>query len=263
MGGRALEGQVALVCGGGGEIGAAIAHRFAQEGAAIALADLRRESAAAIVADIRGRGGVACEIACDISHADEVEAAVAEAVRRFGKLTILANVAAAVTPAGTVETLTLQDWNRALDVNLTGAFLACKYAIPEMRKAGGGSIVSIASSHAHIGVPRRAPYCTSKAALVQLMKCVAIDHAADRIRANTISPGAIDTARSSLGRYPTREAANRAKGPYYLMERTGRPEEIAAGALFLVSDESSFMTGADLLIDGGFLAFKGKVNESA
>jgi NAD(P)-dependent dehydrogenase (short-subunit alcohol dehydrogenase family) len=125
-----------------------------------------------------------------------------------------------------------------------------------MRKAGGGSIINIASQLGQIAVPARSPYSTSKAALIQFTKCLAVDHATDGIRANSLSPGGVDTARI-LRRFGTREAANRARGPAYLLGRPGRVEEIAAGALFLASDESSFMTGADLLLDGGYLAFKG------
>ena len=194
---------------------------------------------------------------------EDAENVVGEAVRRFGKLTTLINVAAALTPAGTVETLTLENWKKTFDVNLTGAFLMCKYAVPAIKKAGGGTIVSIASSLGHVGAPKKAPYCSSKAALIQFMKCVAIDHGPDNIRANTISPGAIDTERGALQRFPSREAANLAKGPSYLVSRTGRPDEIAAGALFLSSDESSFMTGTDLLIDGGYCAFKGTLTNPA
>ena len=134
----------------------------------------------------------------------------------------------------------------------------CKYAVPEIRKAGGGSIINIASQLGQIGVAGRAPYSTSKAALIQFTKCLAIDHAADGIRANTLSPGGVDTARI-LRRFASREEANRARGPAYLLGRPGRADEIAAGALFLASEESSFMTGADLLLDGGYLAFKGQL----
>ena len=132
----------------------------------------------------------------------------------------------------------------------------CKYAVPEIRKAGGGTIVNIASQLGQIGVPGRAPYSTSKAALIQFTKCIAGDHAKDNIRVNSLSPGGVDTQRT-VRRWGSREAANRARGPGHLLGRTGRPEEIAAGALFLASEQSSFMTGADLLLDGGYLAFKG------
>ena len=255
-----LTGRVALITGGGGEIGGAIARRFAQAGAAIALADIRRDAAETMAGEITAAGGQAVAVRTNVAVAEDAERAVRHAVEAFGKLTTLVNVAAAVTPDGTVETLTLDDWNDALAVNLTGAFLMCKFSVPEIRKAGGGTIINIASQLGQIGVGGRAPYSTSKAALIQFTKCLAIDHAADGIRANTVSPGGVDTARI-LRRFSSREEANRARGPAYLLGRPGRADEIAAGALFLASEESSFMTGADLLLDGGYLAFKGHLTE--
>jgi NAD(P)-dependent dehydrogenase (short-subunit alcohol dehydrogenase family) len=251
-----LTGRVAIVTGGGGEIGGAIARRFAAAGAAIAVADIAVASAKAVAAKITQAGGRAVAIEADVSVASDTQRAIRDAVAAFGKLTTLVNVAATVTPDGTVETLTLDDWTRTLAVNLTGVFLMCKYAVPELRKAGGGTIVNIASQLGQIGIAGRAPYSTSKAALIQFTKCLAVDHAADGIRANSLSPGGVDTARI-LRRFESREAANRARGPAYLLGRPGRADEIAAGALFLASEESSFMTGADLLLDGGYLAFKG------
>jgi NAD(P)-dependent dehydrogenase (short-subunit alcohol dehydrogenase family) len=250
-----LQNRVAVVTGGGGEIGGAIARRFAAEGAAVVVADIRRESAERVAEDINAAGGRAAAVEADVSLAADAQRSIACAMETFGKLTTVVNVAAAVTPDGTVETLTLEQWNEALAVNLTGAFLMCKYAVPEIRNAGGGAIVNIASQLGQIGVPRRSPYSTSKAALIQFTKCLAVDHAQDGIRANTLSPGGVDTERT-VRRWGSREAANKARGPYHLLGRTGRAEEIAAGALFLASDESSFMTGADLLLDGGYLAFK-------
>jgi NAD(P)-dependent dehydrogenase (short-subunit alcohol dehydrogenase family) len=134
----------------------------------------------------------------------------------------------------------------------------CKYAVPQLRKAGGGTIVNIASQLGQIGIANRAPYTTSKAGLIQFTRSLAVDHAADGIRANSLSPGGIDTARI-LRRFKDREEANRTRGPAYLLGRPGRAEEVAAAALFLASEESSFMTGADLLLDGGYLAFKGSL----
>jgi NAD(P)-dependent dehydrogenase (short-subunit alcohol dehydrogenase family) len=250
-----LQGRVALVTGGGGEIGGAIARRFAAEGAAVVVSDIRGESAERVAKDIAAAGGRATSLEADVSVALDAQRSIACAIKTFGKLTTLVNVAAAVTPDGTVETLTLEQWNQALAVNLTGAFLTAKYAVPEIRKAGGGAIVNIASQLGQIGVPLRAPYSTSKAALIHFTKCLAVDHAQDGIRANSLSPGGVDTERT-VRRWGSREAANKARGPYHLLGRTGRVEEIAAGALFLASDESSFMTGADLLLDGGYLAFK-------
>ena len=210
--GNQLAGRVALVVGGGGEIGGAIARRFSEEGALIAVADYKQENAAGVANQIVSRGGKAVGLACDVTSEESVRKLVATVVGHFSKLTSLVNLAATVTPAGTLETLTLEDWKRTLDVNLTGMFLTCKYAVPHIKQAGGGTIVNIASSHGHVGVPKRAPYCTSKAGVLQFTKIVAIDFGPDGIRANTISPGAIDTERAALQRFPSREAANAAKG---------------------------------------------------
>jgi NAD(P)-dependent dehydrogenase (short-subunit alcohol dehydrogenase family) len=233
-----LAGRVALVTGGGGEIGTAVCHRFAQEGAAVVVGDISLEKAEKVADEINRNGGKSVAVRLDVSDPDSCSAAVDLAVKTFGKLTTLANVAAAATPLGDAEKLSLDDWNRAFQVNVTGQFLMSKFAVAAMRKAGGGAIVSIA-------------------AVLQLTKCLAIDFAKDNIRANTISPGAIDTERAALQRFKSREEANRAKGPAYLVGRTGKVEEIAAGATYLASDESSFMTGTDLLLDGGYMAFKG------
>ena len=254
-----LAGRVAVVTGGGGEIGGAIARRFAAAGAAVVVADLQAEAANSVVQEITQAGGRAVEVKTDVSQAADAEQCVQRTVEAFGRLTTLVNVAATVTPDGTVESLSLDDWNRTLAVNLTGVFLMCKYAVPEIRKAGGGTIINIASQLGQIGIAGRSPYSTSKAARIQFTKCLAIDHARDAIRANSLSPGGVDTARI-LRRYESREAANRARGPAYLLGRPGRVDEIASGALFLASHESSFMTGADLLLDGGYLAFKGQLS---
>ena len=258
---NSLAGRVALITGGGGEIGGAIARRFAEAGAHVVIADTRKEAAAEVADAIAQTGRRAISVATDVAIEAQAERAVKRAVKTFGKLTTLVNVAATVTPDGTVETLTLDDWNYAFAVNLGGAFLMCKYAVPEIRKAGGGTIVNIASQLGQIAFAGRAPYSTSKAALIQFTKCLAVDHAKDNIRANSLSPGGVDTARI-LRRFKSREEANKVRGPAYLLGRPGRADEIAAGALFLASEESSFMTGADLLIDGGYLAFKGMIDRN-
>ena len=157
---------VALITGGGGEIGSAIAQRFAAEGARGRNRRYRAGESRSDRSRHRRGGGRACALQVDVADESSAKAAVASTVEAYGRLTTLVNVAAAVTPDGTVETLSLEEWNRAIGVNLTGAFLMCKYAVPEMRRPGGGSIVNIASQLGHLGVPLRSPYCTTKAALM-------------------------------------------------------------------------------------------------
>lgn len=251
-----LHGRTAIVTGGGGAIGGAIARIFGREGANVLCADLKGENADAVAAEIVAAGGKAVGAQVDVSQPADAERAAELAAKTFGNLRILVNVAAAVTPDGTVVDLALDDWNKALAVNLTGAFLMCKHAIPHIAAAGGGSIINIASQLGQMAVPKRSPYCTSKAALIHFSKALAIDHAGDNIRVNSLSPGAIDTPRA-LWRYGGNLAeARKARGPLYLTGRPGTVDEIANGALFLASDDSSFMTAADLLIDGGYVAFK-------
>jgi NAD(P)-dependent dehydrogenase (short-subunit alcohol dehydrogenase family) len=254
-GGR-LAQRVALVTGGGGEIGGAICRRFAAEGAEVAIADLDPAKSAAVARTIAGSGALALQV--DVADEASAKDAVERTIARFGRLTTLVNVAATVTPDGTVETLSLDDWNKAIAVNLTGAFVMCKYAVPELRHAGGGSIINIASQLGHLGAPLRSPYCTTKAALIHFTRILAMDHAVDKIRANTISPGFILTERSSR-RSGGKEQARAVAGPRHLLNRPGEPEEIAAGAIYLASDEAAFVTATDLLIDGGYIAFKGRI----
>ncbi len=255
MSGR-LEGKSALVTGAGGAIGGAIARAFAAEGAAVCVADLDAAAAERTAVAIAAAGGRALACPLDVRVPEQCAHAVSRAAGAFGGPTVLVNVAAGPTHDGTVVDLPLADWTEELTVNLTGYFLMAKYAIPPMAAAGGGAIVNIASQLGQIGVPRRPAYCSSKAAIIELTRCMAVDHARDNIRVNSISPGAIATPRS-MWRYKTEEEALRARGRFYLAGRPGRVEEVAAGAVYLASDEASFCTGMDLLIDGGYLAFKG------
>jgi NAD(P)-dependent dehydrogenase (short-subunit alcohol dehydrogenase family) len=255
-----LEGKTALVTGAGGAIGGAIARHFAAEGASVCVADINLEGAEQTVSDIEGAGARAVACPLDVSDPAQAERAVGLTVERFGGAHILVNVAAARSPRGTVETMALEDFVREITVNLTGYFLMAKYAVPAIRAAGGGAIINIASQLGHIGVPERPAYCASKGAILQLTRVMAIDHARDNIRVNSISPGAIDTPRS--GTQPGAPQLTREqRGKSYLTGRIGRVDEIASGALYLASDEASFVTGADLLIDGGFLAFKGTTDD--
>jgi NAD(P)-dependent dehydrogenase (short-subunit alcohol dehydrogenase family) len=238
-----LSGGVALVSGGGGEIGGVIAHRFALEGVNVAVADIVIEKAQAVAQSISAHGGKAVALQVDIADATSAQGVVAQTVSAFGRLTALINVAAApVSPAGTVETMPLVDWSKEVGVNLTGTFLMCKYAVPELRRAGGGAIVIIASQLGHLGVPKRAAYCTTKAALLHFTRILAMDHARDNIRANYISPGFILTDRSSVGS-GGKENARKVMGPRHLLNRPRHAGRDRGGPLYLASDESSFVTG--------------------
>lgn len=256
-----LSGHAALVTGGGGEIGGAIAEKLAGEGAQVFVSDIDPKKAEATADNINRAGGQAFWSAGDIGDPDVAQAAVAKTVDHFGKLSILVNTAATITDDGRAEDITLEAWNNAIRVNLTGVFLACKYAMPEMRKNGDGRVVNITSQLGQIGVPKRSPYTTTKAGLMQFTRSLAVDYGEDNIRANTLSPGGIDTERR-MRRFANREEARKARGPMYLLGRLGTVDEVANGVLFLVSDDSSFVTGTDLLCDGGYLAFKGKLTDN-
>jgi NAD(P)-dependent dehydrogenase (short-subunit alcohol dehydrogenase family) len=171
----------------------------------------------------------------------------------FGRLDILVSGAAPHDTGGAVTETTLADWERVVAVNLTGSFLLCRAALPLMIAGGGGSIILIASQLGRVGSAGRAAYCATKGALIQLAKVMAIDHAGENIRVNALSPGAVETARITR-RYGSFEAARAAIGPKHVLGRLGQPPEIAAAAVFLASDASSFVTGSDLLVDGGYTA---------
>jgi NAD(P)-dependent dehydrogenase (short-subunit alcohol dehydrogenase family) len=249
-----LAGRSAIVVGAGNGIGRAIAQAFAEAGAQVACVDLD-EAAAGATAELVGKaGGKALALACDVASEDSVAATVAKVRAAFGGIEVLLNGAATNDPVALITEIELDDWNRTLAVNLTGAFLMSRAVVPAMVEGGGGSIIHIASQLGSVCSPRRAVYCATKGALIQLAKVMAIDHAKDNIRVNTLSPGAIETRRM-LRRFKTMEDARKDMGPRHVLGRLGLPEEIARAALFLASDASSFMTGSDLVVDGGFTAW--------
>jgi NAD(P)-dependent dehydrogenase (short-subunit alcohol dehydrogenase family) len=248
-----LDGKTALVVGAGHGIGRAIAEAFAGAGAAVACLDFDAAAASATASGLIGGGARALAHRIDVTTEASVREAVDTVVERLGAPRILVNGAAAQEPTGSIVEISPEWWNHAVAVNLTGAYLTSRAVIPHMARAGGGSIIHIASQMGRIGAEGRGVYCATKGALIQLAKVMAIDHAKDNIRVNTLSPGAVETRRL-VHRYGSLEAARAQAVPKHPIGRLGRPEEIGHAAVFLASDASSFMTGADLLVDGGYTA---------
>lgn len=244
-----LQGKAAIVTGGGGGIGRAIGITFAKAGARVACLDLDPGKARE-TAKQAGAGAIA--LACDVSSENDTRKAVDEVARAFGAIHVLVNGAAMSDPTATVLDLDLAAWNKVFGVNVGGAFLMSRWVIPHMITAGGGSIIHIASQLGTVGTAGRVAYCSTKGALITMAKAMAADHTAQRIRVNTLSPGGTETER--LLRFGSMEKAREVLGSLHLMKRLGQPDEIAAAALFLASDASSFMTGANLLVDGGYNA---------
>lgn len=254
MTGQRLAEKSAIVTGAGNGIGRAVSEAFAAEGAKVLCADIVLADAEAVVRRIGEAGGRAVACHCDVSDGASAKAAVDQAVDAFGGLDVLVSNAAAFVPITTLADMAEDDWHRTLAVNLTGSFFMCKHAIPRLRAAGGGSIILVASQMARVANAGQTAYCATKGALVQLAKGMALEQVGDNIRVNTLSPGGVATDRM-VRRFGDLETAQRVWGAKHPMGRLGRVEEIAAGAVFLASDESSFMTGSDLLIDGGYTAW--------
>ena len=246
-----LENKVALISGGARGMGAAEARLFASEGAKVVIGDVLEEEGRQTEAQINEAGGECLFMRLDVTSESNWRDVVAATVARFGKLDIL------VSNAGIFRTERVEDtselsWDQVMDVNAKGVFLGIKAAIPEMRKVGGGSIINISSIAGLVGSPYSSAYNASKGAVRLLTKSTAIQYAKDGIRANSVHPGVIETEM-------TRDVVNdEAFRQFRLVTnpipRLGQPEDVAYGVLFLASDESSFMTGSELVIDGGWTA---------
>jgi NAD(P)-dependent dehydrogenase (short-subunit alcohol dehydrogenase family) len=249
----ALDGKVAIVVGAANGIGRATALAFAAAGASVACADIEEAGAKSTAAEIERSGAQALPVHLDVTDGASCRASVAATLGRFGGLDALLYGAADSDKAATVLEMDEAAWDRVISVNLTGAFLMVKGAIPAMIARGGGSVILIASQLGRVASAGRAAYCATKGGLIQFAKVLAADHAAQGIRANTISPGAIETRRM-LRRWRDMDEARAMMGPKHLLGRLGRPDEIARAAVYLASDASAFMTGSDLLIDGGYTA---------
>lgn len=251
-----LEFKTAFVTGAAKGIGLAISEAFIAQGANVFGLDLDGEAMEQSFGRLHDEvGDRVAWITADITDEAAVRAALDGARERFGGLTTLVCNTATLTPSKTVEELSAEEWQAALSVNLTSAFFTCKHGIRHLRDGGGGSIVITASQMGRVAWMGSAPYCATKGALIQFAKVLALDHAKDNIRANTLSPGGTLTSRL-VRKFGSAEAAEREWGaPKHPIGRLGRVEEIANGAVFLASDESSFMTGSDLVIDGGYTAW--------
>jgi len=246
MAGR-LDGKVVLISGGARGQGEAEGRLFAREGAKVVLGDVLDRDGERVAREI---GSSAIYVHLDVTQPADWQRAVDTAVRSFGKLTTLINNAGILRMEG-IEDTTLEIWNQVLAVNQTGTFLGLKHAIPEIRKAGGGSIINISSIAGLIGVGAASAYQSTKGAVRILTKSAAVQYAKEKIRVNSIHPGVITTKMVIEGIDPEARRMFELATP---LGREGTADEMAYGALFLASDESSYMTGAELVLDGGYSA---------
>jgi NAD(P)-dependent dehydrogenase (short-subunit alcohol dehydrogenase family) len=253
MAGR-LHGKVAVVTGAAAGIGEATAELFAEEGARVALLDVD-PTGEAVAQRIRTHGRSALFARADISAEADVAAAMTLVADTFGRIDILVNNAAVFVLKGLDATP--DDWRRSLDVNVVGTALCTRYAAAVMRRGGGGSIVNLASISSYIGQPEFLTYSATKAALLNMTRCMAVDLAPHNIRVNCVCPATIRTA--ATDRHMAQTGQSEAEflaeqAPLHLLNRVGRPREVAYAILFLASDEASFITATPLLVDGGYLA---------
>ena len=247
-----LQGKVALISGGARGMGAAEAKMFAREGAKVVIGDVLEAEGRKTEAEITETSAECLFLPLDVTKESDWSAAVAATVQRFGKLDILVNNAGVVA-RGVLEDTTLEEWDRVMDINAKGVFLGTKAAIPEMRRAGGGSIVNISSMSGIVGQNYIQPvYNASKGAVRIFTKAAAIQYAKEGIRVNSVHPGPIDT--DMAGERLNDSELQRQAELHNAMRRTAHPDEVAYGVLYLASDEASFVTGSELIIDGGATA---------
>jgi NAD(P)-dependent dehydrogenase (short-subunit alcohol dehydrogenase family) len=252
-----LSGKTAVVTGSGSGIGEAIARLFARQGARVALLDVDEAAARAVAESMRAEGGDAASWRCDVADAREVQAAFADVEARYGRLDILVNNAG-IAHVGDLAATAEEDLDRVYRVNVKGVYLCARAALPAMLRQGGGVILNLASIASLVGVPERFAYSMSKGAVLTMTLSIAVDYVRHNIRCNCICPARIHTPFVDgfvAAHYPGREAETLARlSEYQPVGRMGRPDEVAALALYLCSDEAAFVTGAAYPIDGGVLA---------
>ncbi len=249
-----LEGKVALITGGASGMGMVASKLFASEGARVVLTDVNDEAAEATARSISDEGGEAIHVHADVSKEGDAEAMVAKAVDTFGRLDVLYNNAGVMLPEdGSVHTTDEAIWDLTLGVNVKGVAFGCKYGIPAMLEHGGGSIINVASFVAWVGAATsQTAYTSSKGAVLAMTREIAVEYARRGIRCNALCPGPIETP--LLMQLLSDDEKRQRRLVHIPMGRLGRAEELAKAALFLASDDASFMTGASLIVDGGLTA---------
>ena len=255
LGPMKLEDRVAIVTGAASGIGAASARLFAAEGARVALVDLDEKGLGRIASEIEGSGGQAIVLAADVSNAGQAREGVGRVMATWGRIDVLLT-AAGISLGGTVDSLDEATWDKTFAVNVKGTYLWIHHAIQPMIAARSGAIVTVGSQLAQSSLGKNAAYVASKGAIASFTKTIAVDHARQGIRINALMPGVIDTPMParSLQRQADPETARLFWKQRHPMGRIGQPEEVAKAALFLASDDSSFVTGTLLFVDGGWTA---------
>lgn len=249
-----LSEKVALVTGAGKGIGAATARRMAQEGAKVAVLDVDLAAAQAVAQELVDAGYQARAWRCDVTREAEVQQVFAEVVAHFGRLDVLVNNAGIAGVNKPTHEISEAEWDAVMAVNVKGVFFCTKHAVPYLKKGGGGSIINLSSIYGLVGAPDSPPYHASKGAVRLMTKTDALLYAADRIRVNSIHPGFIATpmVEGYLHQLPEEEKARKALEAMHPLGHLGEPDDIAWGAVYLASDEAKFVTGSELVIDGGY-----------
>jgi NAD(P)-dependent dehydrogenase (short-subunit alcohol dehydrogenase family) len=253
--GRRLEGKAAFITGGGMGMGAEAARLFAEHGAKVAIADINRDAAESVAAEIRSNGGIAVATQADVGVEADVRRAIDEAVHGLGELNVLYNNAGVLWKDRDKSVIDTEEanWDRVMAITLKSAFFTTKFGIPHLQAAGGGSVINIGSVSGLVGFTRaQDAYTSAKGALIALTKSLAIQFAKDQIRCNIIHPGIVDTPLQAP--YLAAPGIREDFETSIPLGRLGQPRDIAYAALYLASNESSFMTGAEMVIDGGFMA---------